>query len=377
MRIVYCIAGTYNSGGMERVLAGKANYLTAHGYEVIIITTDQRGQRPFFPLDERILCYDLGINYEENNGKSFFNKAVHYPFKQWNHRRRLTKLLKRLEADIVISMFCNDAPFITGIRDGSHKVLEIHFSRFKRLQYGRRGLWRWADRYRSRRDADTARLFERFVVLTEEDKAYWGNMENIRVIPNPLPFTVSQPAALTDRKVIAIGRYSYQKGFERLIAAWELISRRADGWSLHIIGDGEQRGALQSRIDGSGLSGSVFLERPTTDIQSVYRNASILALPSRYEGLPMVLLEAQAAGLPIVAFACKCGPKDVVTEGVDGLLVEEGDIEGLSKALLLLMQDGGLRRRMGQAAFRNSKRYEEESVMKRWTDLFAEITVTE
>ena len=77
MRIAYLIAGTYNSGGMERVLANKANYLVAHGYEVIIITTDQRGQKPFFPLDERIKCYDLGINYEGNNGKSFFNKVMH------------------------------------------------------------------------------------------------------------------------------------------------------------------------------------------------------------------------------------------------------------------------------------------------------------
>lgn len=68
MRIVYCIAGTYNSGGMERVLANKANYLASHGYEVFIITTDQRGKQPFFSLDERIRCYDLGINYEENNG---------------------------------------------------------------------------------------------------------------------------------------------------------------------------------------------------------------------------------------------------------------------------------------------------------------------
>ena len=108
MRIVYCIAGTYNSGGMERVLANKANYLVSHGYEVFIITTDQRGKQPFFSLDERIRCYDLGINYEENNGKSLLNKIIHYPFKQWKHRKRLSELLRELRADIAISMFCND-----------------------------------------------------------------------------------------------------------------------------------------------------------------------------------------------------------------------------------------------------------------------------
>ena len=118
MRIAYLIAGTYNSGGMERVLANKANYLVAHGYEVIIITTDQRGQKPFFPLDQRIKCYDLGINYEENNGKSFFNKVLHYPFKQWRHKKRLSELLNKLHADVVVSMFCNDASILPQIGVG-------------------------------------------------------------------------------------------------------------------------------------------------------------------------------------------------------------------------------------------------------------------
>ena len=134
MKIVYCIAGTYNSGGMERVLANKANYLVRKGYEVVIVTTDQRGQKPFFSLDQCICCYDLGINYEENNGKSFVNKLIHYPFKQWKHKKRLSALLKELKADIEISMFCNDASLLPSIQDGSRKVLEIHFSRFKRLQ---------------------------------------------------------------------------------------------------------------------------------------------------------------------------------------------------------------------------------------------------
>lgn len=121
MHLIYLIAATHNSGGMERVLANKANYLVAHGYDVSIVTTDQRGLKPFFPLDERIKCYDLGINYEVNNGKSFFNKLLHFPFKQWKHKIRLTKLLKQLGADIVISMFCNDASILPRINDGSKR----------------------------------------------------------------------------------------------------------------------------------------------------------------------------------------------------------------------------------------------------------------
>lgn len=165
----------------------------------------------FFELDERICCYDLNIGYEDNNGKSFVDKLIHYPLKQWRHKRRLSALLKKLKADVVISMFCNDVSFINRINDGSHKLLEIHFSRFKRLQYGRKGIWRWADLYRYNQETALVRNFSRFVVLTEEDKKYWGDMDNIRVIPNSLSFTLTSPAVSAVKKVIAIGRYSYRE----------------------------------------------------------------------------------------------------------------------------------------------------------------------
>ena len=96
-------------------------------------------------------------------------------------------------------------------------------------------------------------------------------------------------------------------------------------------------------------------------------------MSSRYEGLPMVLLEAQAAGLPIVSFDCKCGPKDVIENGVDGFLVEDGDIEQLAQKLVVLMQDANLRKQMGSAAYAHSERYSEERIMKQWTDLFDEV----
>ena len=373
MKIIYCIAGTYNSGGMERVLANKANYLVNCGYEVHIVTTDQRGQQPFFPIDSRIVCHDLDVNYEVNNGKSFLNKLVHYPFKQLNHKKRLTALLKQLKADIVVSMFCNDASFVPSINDGSRKVLEIHFSRFKRIQYGRKGIWKLADKWRSAQDVKVARRFDRFVVLTEEDKAYWGEMENLMVIPNARTFTTDSPAALLHKRVIAVGRYSYQKGLDRLLSAWKLVTDRVDGWTLHLVGDGELREELKQQCARLGIQQSVVLGRAVTDMPSVYAGASVLALSSHYEGLPMVLLEAQAAGLPIVSFACKCGPKDVVTDGVDGFLVEEGDVEGLADRLETVMKDDDLRKNMGSAAYRNSSRFDVESVMKRWTALFEEL----
>lgn len=373
MRIIYTIAATYNSGGMERVLANKANWLVQNRYEISILTTDQKGRSPFFEFDPRIRFYDLGVNYEENNGKSFLNKLIHYPFKQWKHRRALQKLLPELKADVVVSMFCNDASILPKIKDGSRKVLEIHFSRFKRQQYGRKGIWRIADDIRSRNDLKVVSKFDRFVVLTAEDKGYWGELDNIQVIPNARSFVLDKPAELNEKRVIAVGRYCYQKALNRLIEAWSVVCKRVDDWKLHLVGDGEDREALQHQIDELRLTDKVVLGRAETDMKSVYGGASMLALSSRYEGLPMVLLEAQAAGLPIVSFECKCGPKDVITEGVDGYLVEEGNVAVLADRMLRLIEDKDLRKRMGQEAYKNSERFSEESVMAQWEKLFKEI----
>jgi Glycosyltransferase len=305
---------------------------------------------------------DLGINYEENNGGPFLSKVLHYPLKQWRHCRRLTKALRAIRADIVISMFCNDAGFLPGIKDGSRKVLEIHFSRFKRLQYGRKGLWALADRWRNRHDAVIAKRYDRFVVLTEEDKEFWGPLHNIRVIPNPRTFTFDAPATLDNHQVLAVGRYSYQKGFDILLDAWRKMD--TTGWNLRIAGSGDDLGPLP---------GNVILG-PSTDIKEEYQKSAFLVMSSRYEGLPMVLLEAQAAGLPAVAFTCKCGPRDVITDGENGFLVPEGDVDGLATGMRRLMDDPGLRRSMGAAAYSNSDKYDKERIMSLWENLFQELS---
>lgn len=370
MKLVYCISATHNSGGMERVLATKANYLVARGYDITVVTTDQRGLPPFFPLDARIRCVDLGVNYETNNGKSFLNKLVHFPFKQWRHRRRLSRVLREIRPDVTVSMFCNDATFLPSIKDGSRKVLEIHFSRFKRLQYDRKGLWRLADVWRNRNEADVVARFDRFVVLTHEDSRYWGKLSNIAVIPNAQTFASDAPAPLEAKTVVAVGRLTYQKGFDLLLQAWAEVCRRVSGWQLAIVGDGELRSALSAQAESLGLAGCVTFVPATKDVVAVYRDASVLAMSSRYEGFGMVLLEAQTVGLPVVSFACKCGPSEIVNDGVDGYLVAPGDVDAMADRLVRLMQDGALRRRMGAHAFANAARFSTDAVMKQWMALF-------
>lgn len=370
MKIVYLIAATASSGGMERVLSGKVNYLVAHDYEVCVVTTDQRGRQPFFELDDRVQCHDLRINYESNNGRSLWNKLLHYPLKQWRHYWRLARLLGTIQADVVVSMFCNDVWMLPFIYDGSSKVLEAHFSKFKKLQYGRRGLWRLADEWRTRREDRVICRYDRFVVLTGEDLGYWGSLPNMEVIPNARPFETVTTASLTAREVIAVGRYCHQKNFEELIEIWHTLRHVSDGWHLTIVGDGELRPALQRQINDLKMNDEVTLAYPVKDIKRCYMQSSILVLTSCYEGLPMALIEAQASGLPIVAYACKCGPRDIVTEGVDGFLINEGDKKTFAFRLLSLMRSPDLRRRMGAAARLHSEGYSIETVMQKWITLF-------
>lgn len=372
MKILYTIAGLYRPAGMERILSLKANYLAKLGYDVTIVTTEQKGRPEAFPLEGSIRLVDLGIGYEDNNGKSFVDKLVHYPAKQHRHRKALAKLLQELRPDVTVSLFDGDERFLYKIKDGSKKVLELHFSRYKRLQYNRGGIWALADRLRSYQDERTVSKYDRFVVLTEEDLKNWGSPANACVIPNFLNGMPDEPATLGRKTVLAVGRYDYQKGFDRLISAWAMLPAN-HRWKLRLVGEGPLRDALAQQVKDLGVQDSVFIDKTHRNMDAVYHDASIYALSSHYEGLPMVLLEAQSHGLPIVAFDCKCGPSDVVTDEVDGLLVPEGDVPALAKALERIMDNPRLRKEMGARALLSAARWDKESIMQQWILLFASI----
>lgn len=371
MKIVYCIHGTFNSGGMERVLANKVNYWAENKkYQTYIITTEQKGRVPFFYFHSSIKHYDLDINYGEDNNCSFVVKIFCFFRKKRLHRKRLTALLHEIKADIVVSMFGNEASFLPAIKDGSKKVLEIHFSKFFRLQHNRTGLWKFVDQYRSWQDENIVQKFDRFVVLTREDKEFWQTQHNISVIPNANLLKSKRAAELTNCNVIAIGRLSYQKGFDRLIEAWSIVHKTHPDWHLSIFGDGELRKELLAQITALELEESIKILPPTLNIGEEYYKSSLFVLSSHYEGLPMVLLESMAYGLPVVAFACKCGPKDIIADGKEGFLIEEGNVPALAESMIKLMGDERLRKQMGKAAYLKSQSYSEEIVMQKWQELF-------
>ena len=373
MKLVYCICETYNPGGMERVLLNKVRYLVEqHGYDIIVVTTDQKGRAPFYPFPEKVKMVDLGINYEDNNDKGVFAKTISFLSKRRLHCKRLTELLEKEKADVVVSLYPSESSFNPYIKDGSKKVLELHFNKFFRLQYNRTGLLGLIDRWRTRQDERIVRRFDRFVVLTEEDKGYWGDMPNIQVIPNAALFMADRYADMSRKRVIAVGRLDYQKGFDRLIDAWQIVCSTGlfQEWRLDIFGQGEWKDMLKARIKEYGLQNSLHLNEPTKEIAKEYADSSMLVMSSNYEGFPMVMIEAMACGLPVVTFDFKCGPRDIIKDEENGLIVPDGDIQALADAMMRLMANESLRQTMSVEARKVTETYSEEVVMGKWVSLF-------
>ena len=372
MKLIYCIASVHHPGGMERVLLNKVRWFAAQGgYELMVVTTDQQGLPPFYEFPPQVRMVDLGIDYSLDNGRGAVRKILSYLRKRPLHRKRLTELLMRERADIVVSLYPSESSFIPAIRDGSKKVLELHYNKFFRLQYGRKGLLGLADRFRTRQDGRIVRRFDRFVVLTREDAGYWGALPNLEVIPNA---ALQIPDVIHDtdsRRVIAVGRLDYQKGFDRLLDAWALLPKDLrKTWHLDVFGQGEWESMLKKRIGCLGIAASVEIHPPTPDIFREYASSAFLVMSSHYEGFPMVLIEAMACGLPGVCFDFKCGPRDILRDGENGRIVLEGDVPALSKAMEGLMCDDALRRRMSTAARKVTQTYSERNVMEQWQKCF-------
>lgn len=377
MKILYCTHSTCNPGGMERVLLNKVMYLSQlPDWEVSVVTTDQHHRPPFYPFPEKVRMTDLDINYSDDNDKGAWKKIFGYLRKRKEHKRKLTALLEKERPDIVVSLYPSESSFIPDIKDGSKKVLELHFCKFFRLQYGRKGLLGWIDKLRTRQDERIVRRFDKFVVLTHEDKGYWGNLPNIEVIPNAAMQVSESYSDVTNKRVIAVGRLDYQKGFDRLIEAWEWIqgTGKLTDWRLDIFGQGEWREMLQHMIDEKGLQDTARINPPTNAIMNEYAQSSLLVMSSHYEGFGMVLVEAMSCGVPVVSFDCKCGPKDIIQHGINGLLVPEGDIKALANAMMEVMTDETYRRMLSRNARKVVDTYSEEAVMARWIRLFTSIT---
>lgn len=370
MKLIYCHADVYNPGGMERVLLNKLRGWVERGYETMLVTTDQHGRPPFYEFPPEVRIVDLGINYKDDNDKSPIAKTLGYLRKRRKHREALTELLMRERPDIVVSLFPSESSFIPDIQDGSLKMLELHFNKLFRLQYNRKGLLGLADRIRTKQDEKLVRKFDNFIVLTRQDAEMWGNLPNLSVMPNAavtMPHIEHKPG---NHRVIAVGRLDYQKGFDRLLDAWALIpAELRKFWHLDIFGQGEWEEKLKQQIVTLGIGDSAAVNKPTDKIFDEYAASDFLVMTSHYEGFPMVMIEAMACGVPTVCFDFLCGPRDIIANGINGIVVPEGDLQALATAMQQLMERPEQLQHLSDQAKRISEEYSQEVIMKRW-DLF-------
>lgn len=378
LKLVYLTPALYMAGGVERVLTLKANYFAEHfGYDVTIILTEGKGKSPFYPLSERIKVVNLNIGFEQLWNCSFLKKIFVYLKKQRQYKKALTAELMKLCPDITVSLLRREINFLIGIKDGSKKIGELHVNRLNYRNFEANDtnfikqlfakLWMFSLVKQLKR-------LDRFVVLTEEDKLAWPELQNVSVIPDPLSFVPTAQSSLSVKRVIAVGRYVYQKGFDLLLQAWAKIERQCPDWMLVVYGDGD-RAPYEQMMRNLGIDTSrCLLNGPTTDIQREYVNSSLFVFTSRFEGFGMVLVEAMACGLPVVSFACPCGPKDIVRDGEDGFLVENGNIDELVQQLMKLMVDHRLRTAFARHAQQNAQRFNIEQTALRWKSVFESCT---
>ena len=371
-RIVYCTPALYFAGGMERVLTMKANYFAEHfGYDVTIILTDGKEKPIFYPLSDKVKVINLDIGFEELWTCSFLKKIFFYLKKQHLYKKLLNRELMRIRPDITVSMLRREINFINDIQDGSKKIGEIHINRanFRNFE-GNNALKNLFSKFWMNSLLSKLQRLDRFVVLTEKDKEAWVELKNVCVIPNPLSFTSTRRSTLSEKRIIAVGRYCHEKGYDLLLKAWVIVQNCTTDWRLEIFGEGD-RTQYEEMVDTLNLDRHrCILNGRSSKIQDEFLNSSLSVCSSKFEGFGLVITEAMACGLPVVSFDCPWGPRAIISDGEDGMLVENGNVDKLAEALVLMIQNPKQRKAMADKAIENVQRFSIDQIAGQWKSLF-------
>ena len=373
-KIVYLTPALYMAGGVERVLTLKANYFAEHyGYDITIILTEGKGKPLFYPLSDKVKIVNLDINFEELWHCSFAKKIVLYLKKQIEYKKKVKEELMRLRPDITVSMLRREINFINSINDGSKKIGELHINRANYRNFSASDanfIKNLFAQFWSNNLLGHLRKLNRLVVLTEKDREAWHELDNVEAIPNPLPFDVCNISNQESKRLLLVGRYSHEKGIDLMLEAWAKLQGKCSDWTLDIFGDGDREPyILQAKQLGIDMS-RCHLNGRTDDVRREYANSAMLVCSSRFEGFGMVIAEAMACGLPVVSFDCPWGPRSIISDGEDGALVANGNVDDLVCSILKMVNDSELRHNMSMKAVENIKRFNIDNIAEKWRLLF-------
>lgn len=333
------------SGGTERVATFLANELCLTGYDVVLISLTAKNGKPFYEIQSGVELKVLG------------SSGI----------KCLLSYLRKKDCDVIISVSMGRLSF---------KLCMLHmiFNLNSRLILSEHVAFEKASKIIRAMKWLSYQLADDLVLLTQHDYKLLAKSVRARisVIHNASNYKPVSDSILFEKKkiVLAVGRLTHQKAFDKLLHIWASINDH-HGWMLRIIGDGEMQHELNHLISKLCLENSVILLPASMSIASEYQNASLLAMTSRYEGLPLVLIEAKSFGVPAIAFDCKTGPRELINNFEDGILIPEDDENEYTLQLSRLMNDNSMLKRMQKNAISDSENYTVDRISRYWKDLIS------
>ncbi|MGZ5417495.1 MAG: glycosyltransferase family 4 protein [Nocardioides sp.] len=378
MRSVHVLLfDAYGGGGVARTVISLANHL-AGNCDVELITLFRSRETPRFTIDPRVR---VSVLHDTQRTPSQRRQLLAKQPSLLRPKPRESRM--SLLTDVLLRRKLRSLP--AGILLTTRPSLHLAAARFapRRLVLVGQDHSQFEARFGLRRQAKVLRYavprLDAFAVLTEEDATDYRSAipdaAEVRFIPNALPWQVADsPAPLESKVIVTAGRLDLNKGHARMVRAFATVAARHPDWQLHIYGAGTERSALAAQIAELGLEQQVQLMGYTLDLRSALADASVYALASHSEGFSMVLIEAMSVGLPPVAMDCPRGPRQIIEDGRNGMLVPDGDEPAFVAALLSLVEDEELRRRLGRQALQDALAYELDEVGGQWERLFADAT---
>lgn len=347
--IIFIVTDIYSGGGGEHVASNIASAL-AEKYEVELLSLFKSTNSVPFPISERVSLKFLNVSTRNVIGKI---KASYRLNRYLSVHHRDIALGIGTLSNILLSISRKKVGYTIGCEHSAYNALPYKWRILRSLFYPK---------------------LSRIVLLTEQDrKRMYPINHNLSVIQNAISIKPSKRSSIDNPVFIAIGRLYHIKQFDLMINAFASYCSRGGKWNLNIIGEGPDRQVLSDLILKQKLNERVKLKPFTLDVESEYLSASCCLLTSKTEGLPMVLIEAQSYGLPIISFDCQTGPSDIIENNKDGFLIPVGDVDGFVSKMLEVSSDRKLRKQMSDNAIINSKRFLPENVNKKWFSLLSNI----